>query len=325
MRRALAAMLGLAAVGAAAVALASDRGDDGAAAARFDRWVPLRSAPMARTEVAAARVGGSIYVVGGFVRAANATTAAVERYDIARNRWTRVRDMPVGLNHPAAVAYAGSLYVLGGYTADATLAGETDAFLRYDPARNRWSRMPRMPTRRAALAVGAIGDRIYAAGGAASSGATFKHLEVFDLGTRRWTRGPDMAVPREHVAGAVSEGAFYVLGGRPGNLAVAERYVPRLRRWQRVADLRTPRSGIAAATVGRLVVTFGGETGQGTIRPVEAFDPRTGRWRALPGMRTPRHGLGGASMGRRVYALEGGPQPGFAFSNALEVLDVRGG
>lgn len=75
--------------------------------------------------------------------------------------------------------------------------------------------------------------------------------------------------------------------------------------------------------MGRHVVVFGGETGRGTIRPVEAFDPRTRRWRALPGMRTPRHGLGGVSRGNRVYALEGGPQPGFAFSNALEVLDLR--
>jgi N-acetylneuraminic acid mutarotase len=295
-----------------------------AAEARFDRWTSLRSSGMARTEVAAARVGGAIYVVGGFVRAGNATTAAVERYDIARNRWTRVRDMPVGLNHPAAVSHGGRLYVLGGYTADRTLSGETGAFLRYDPARDRWTRMPPMPTRRAALAGGVIGDRIYAAGGAASDGSVFKRLEVFDLSTRRWSRGPNMAVPREHVAGAVSQGAFYVAGGRPGDLAVAERYVPRLRRWQRLPDLRTPRSGIAAATVGRLVVVFGGETARGTIRPVEAFDPATRRWRALPGMRTPRHGLGGASLGRRVYSLEGGPRPGFAFSSALEALDVRG-
>ena len=35
-------------------------------------------------------------------------------------------------------------------------------------------------------------------------------------------------------------------------------------------------------------------------------------------MRTPRHGLGGVAYRGRVYALEGGPQPGFAFSNALE-------
>jgi hypothetical protein len=39
-------------------------------------------------------------------------------------------------------------------------------------------------------------------------------------------------------------------------------------------------------------------------------------------MLTPRHGLGGASKGRRVFSLEGGPQPGFAFSNVVEFLDL---
>ena len=39
-------------------------------------------------------------------------------------------------------------------------------------------------------------------------------------------------------------------------------------------------------------------------------------------MVTPRHGLGGAARGGRVYALEGGPQPGLAYSRALEYLDL---
>ena len=237
MRRAAGIAALVLAAGAIAVAV-SGAGDGGQA--RVDRWVPLRSAGLARTEVAAARVGTSIYVVGGFVRAGNATSAAVERYDISGNRWARVRSMPLGLNHPAATAYKGDVYVVGGYTADNALAGETAAFLRYDPERNRWSRLPDMPTRRAALAVGVIGDRLYAAGGATSAGTTFKRLEVFDFKTRRWSRGPDMQIPREHVAGAVSGGGFYVLGGRPGNLAVAERYVPARGRWERLPDLGRP-------------------------------------------------------------------------------------
>jgi hypothetical protein len=40
-------------------------------------------------------------------------------------------------------------------------------------------------------------------------------------------------------------------------------------------------------------------------------------------MVTPRHGVGGAAKGRRVYALEGGPEPGLAFSSALEYLDLE--
>jgi hypothetical protein len=70
---------------------------------------------------------------------------------------------------------------------------------------------------------------------------------------------------------------------------------------------------------------FGGEElvpGGTTIEEVELFNPRTRRWRSLPNMRTPRHGLGGVALGNRVFALEGGPQPGLAFSSAIEFLDV---
>ena len=46
-----------------------------------------------------------------------------------------------------------------------------------------------------------------------------------------------MSVAREHLGGAVSGGAFYVLAGRAagaGNFTVAERYVPRGDRWERL-------------------------------------------------------------------------------------------
>jgi Kelch motif len=99
--------------GGTAVVLAAGGGPD---SARADRWTALAPAPLARTEVAAARIGASIYVVGGFERASNATTAAVERYDLRRNGWSRVRPMPLALNHPTAVTHRGDLYVHGGYT-----------------------------------------------------------------------------------------------------------------------------------------------------------------------------------------------------------------
>ena len=86
--------------------------------------------------------------------------------------------------------------------------------------------------------------------------------------------------------------------------------------------MQKPRGGIASVRVGRRVVVFGGEEDT-TIREVEIFDPRTRRWSRLPDMLTPRHGLGGAARGKRIYAIEGGPQPGFHFSNAIEFLDIR--
>jgi serine/threonine-protein kinase PknK len=290
--------------------------------ARLDRWVPLASSTVARGEVGAARAGRFAYVVGGFLPGAHPTTGLVERYDLIADRWRRIRALPTPVNHPAAATYRGDLYVVGGYTANAGLTGETRAFWRYDVAHDAWRRMPSAPTARGALGAAVIGDRLYAAGGAAG-GRALARLEIFDFTTRRWRRGPDMAVAREHIGATASAGALYVVGGRPGDLRVAERYVPGRRRWERLPDMITGRSGIAAVALpdGR-IVAFGGETGGGTIRPVEAYDPARRRWRGLPGMRTPRHGLGGAALGNRVFALEGGVRPGFSSSRLVEALDV---
>jgi hypothetical protein len=329
-RAAIAAAVVLAA--GAGVALAATSGDDPdedpvpAGTAATDRWIALRGATLARTEVAAARIGRFIYVFGGFARgrAGEPTTAALERYDIRRNRWRRVRSAPVGLNHAAAAAYRGRLYVHGGYRSRTGLSNTSARLYRYNPRTNRWRRLRGSPRPRAAHALGVIRGRLYAAGGA-NEGRALDTMDVYSFRRRRWRRGPRMRTrPREHLAGVASRGFLYVIAGRANgvNFTDAERYNPRRGRWEVLPDIRRERGGIAAAAVGRRVVVFGGEESAGTIGEVELYDPRTRRWTMLPRMRTPRHGLGGAARGRRVYAIEGGPQPGFAFSNALEALDL---
>jgi hypothetical protein len=319
-----AAVVAVVAAAATTAALtARDGGEPGAAAT--GRWLPLAPAELERTEVAAARIGRHIYVVGGF-EPSGRTTTAVERYDIRRDRWTRVRSMPFGLNHATAVAHDGRLYVHGGYRA--ALSDPTGGLLRYDPRRDRWRRLADSLVPRAAHAAAVVGDRLYVAGGANDSGS-LRSLEFYDFDRRRWRRGPDFpGPPRNHTTGVASGRFVYVLAGRDrANFTVAERYDTRRRRWEGLPDMRTPRGGIASARLrdGRIVV-FGGENlgpGGTTIAEVEIYDPRRRRWRSLPDLRTPRHGLGGASLGNRIYAIEGGPRPGFAFSNAIEFLDVR--
>jgi N-acetylneuraminic acid mutarotase len=290
-------------------------------------WTMLRPATLERTEVAAARIGGYAYVVGGFERRTGVTTSAVERYDLRRDRWRRLRPMPLGLNHATAVAYRGRLYVHGGYTARRSLSSATSVLLRYTPGRDRWTRLPSSPSPRAAHAAAVIRGRLYAAGGANSRGS-LNSMDVYDFRRRRWRRGPNFLGPaRNHTTGAAAKGYFYVVGGRnESNMVRVDRYNVQTRTWSRAPDLQVARGGIASARVGRQIVVFGGEQlgpGAKTISPVEALDTPGSSWRRLAPMRTPRHGLGGVSFEGRVFAIEGGPQPGFHFSRAIEALSVR--
>jgi N-acetylneuraminic acid mutarotase len=326
----IAAAVGLlAATGTVLAVTTGGRSEESAPPSRgaaTDGWRALAPATLQRTEVAAARIGRHVYVVGGFERQSGLTSDALERYDIRTNRWRRLRSMPTGLNHATAAAHRGKLYVHGGYTARRNLTSATRRLFAYDPRRDRWQRLASSRVPRAAHALAVLGGKLYAAGGKNDRGG-LRSLEVYDFGRRRWSAGPRLKGPaRDHMTGVAAGGFFYALAGRDGgrNFTVAERYSPSRRRWSLLPSMRKARGGIASAAVSRgRVVVFGGEEAQGTIAEVELFDPRSRRWLSLPAMRTPRHGLGGVSLGNRVYAIEGGPQPGFHFSDAIEYLDVR--
>ena len=147
-----------AAIVVCALAACGGRGSEPAPAATT-KWRALAPATLERTEVAAARVGRFVYVMGGFEKSSNATVAVTERYDIRHDRWRRVAAVPVGLNHAATVAYRGNVFVVGGYRGRNSLDDEVATLYRYQPKRNRWTQLPSAPTRRGALAAGVIGHR----------------------------------------------------------------------------------------------------------------------------------------------------------------------
>ncbi len=299
-------------------------------------WTPLTPSPLARTEVSAAAVGRSIYVVGGY-GTGGAPSSQVERYDVDTDSWSLVAPMPRPLNHTAAVAYAGDLYLVGGYTGlpfslgigTGGIADSTDSFLRYDPQSDTWSEQPPAPTKRAATAAAVIGDRLYVAGGA-DSFQPLTDFEIYDFGTGTWSTGPELPLATEHTAGAAAGGDYYVVGGRPAygqpNNEFVQRYDPETGGWQRVADLLRARGGLGAVGVCGGVVAFGGEDPRsgppGVIPETERYRPSADTWESLPEMPTPRHGLGAAAVGDRVYALEGGPITFGAVSNVAEALDL---
>ena len=315
----------IALMGAAAIVLLATGEDaDSVQAASSKRWVAAAPSPLTRSEVGAARIGRFVYVVGGFLSDGQ-TTAQVARYDLDSDEWTTTAPMPVGLNHAAVAAFRGRLYVYGGYTG--VFGGdESDGLYRYDPGAKQWAEL-QSGARRAAATLAVCGKRLYAIGGA-RGGEALRQVQIYDPAADDWSRGPKLHVAREHLASGVVGGRIFVIGGRAGgeNLRVVERLDPEAGGgWDKVKPVHSPRSGFQAARVGPLIVAVGGEQlseGDSTIAPVEAYDTRTGRWRKLAAMLTPRHGLGVVADGRRVFALEGGPQPGFAFSNLNEFLDV---
>ena len=298
-----------------------------AIAAKRPSWQTLSPSPLGRTEVAAGKAGPFIYVAGGFGTGSE-PSAAVERYDPRSEEWDQTPDLPVTLNHAGVFGYKGRPYVFGGFV-DVPLAASGSASARlFRLDGEGWTELAPAPQPRAAFAIGRIGHRVYVAGGAVGTQQSSGRLDVYNLRRDRWRPGPAMAVPREHLAGAVAGKHFYAIGGRDfygsQNYTTVERFNPRTGRWRRVADTLDGHGGFGAVGVGRRVVALGGEApGQsaaGTIPTVEIYGPRHDRWRRLPDLPTPRHGLGVAAAGSRIYAIEGGPITLIAISNVVESL-----
>ena len=227
------------------------------------RWVGLPAAPSSRGEVSAARLGDSVYVVGGF-DAAGHTTAEVQRLNLRSDRWSSIKAMPEALNHMSAVGYRGQLYVVGGYASPGdTSTNAVRGFWRYDPRTARWQAMPAAPIPRAAAGAAVLGHRLYVVGGRNDATAALSSLAIFDFNTGRWSLGPSLAHAREHLAAVAAGGSIWALGGRDLGVSYtyAERYRPGSSTWQSMASMPVARSGFQAVSVGDGIVVVGGEDG----------------------------------------------------------------
>lgn len=290
---------------------------------------------MKRTEVAAATLGGKIYVVGGFEEPSLgnvlnfAITPALEEYDPATDRWTAKAPMPVGLHHVGIGVVGGRLYVIGGYKQSGlSVWGPVATVFSYNPASDAWTERASMSTARGALSVTVHEGKLYAIGGYEGR-ANSAAVEVYDPERNSWASRAPLPTPRDHLGTATAAGKVYAIGGRlkgdyHRNLSVTEVYDPHTDKWSRAPDLPTARSGITAAESGGRIFVFGGEGADGTFHENEAYDPARDVWQAMAPMPTARHGLGSAVVGGRIHVISGGPTPGGSFSNLNEVFIPTG-
>lgn len=294
-------------------------------------WLTLAPAPSKRTEVAAATVGGKIYVAGGFSQPglSNLRTLAVsntvEEYDPAADAWTTRMPLPAPVHHAGAAAVGNRLYIVGGFTASLFSIWQPVASLyEYRPDTDSWTERASLPTPRGALAVVEFQGKLLAIGGYDGTGNS-PAVELYDPATDTWTAKAPLPTPRDHLAAVTVGPRVYAIAGRLNrdygrNLGVTEAYDPAADRWTKLADLPTPRSGITAGVIRGTIYVLGGEAPEGTFHANEAYSPETGRWRSMAPMPTSRHGLGSAVVTDRLYAISGGPTPGGSFSNVNEVF-----
>jgi N-acetylneuraminic acid mutarotase len=112
-----------------------------------DEWTTLPDLPTARNHIAAAAIGGRFYVAGGRFGGGfrSEITAALEMYDPKTNSWTAKRPMSEARSGINGIAAEGCFHTFGGEHPTAGPAGVFPHHEVYDPATDRWHRLPDMP------------------------------------------------------------------------------------------------------------------------------------------------------------------------------------
>jgi N-acetylneuraminic acid mutarotase len=220
----------------------------------------------------------------------------------------------------------GKLYVIGGLTG--AQFTPVDTVFAYDPPTNAWTARAPMPTARGALAVGVIGDKIYAVGG--SPGARERDAAVYDTTTNTWTVLPPLPTPRNHLTASAIGPILYAVGGRSGGIGgitnVLEAFDPATNAWTTRAAMPTARGGMAGVVADGCLYVFGGEGNAaaptGIFPHAEVYNPTTNTWQQLAAMPTPRHGIGAAAIGRRIFIPGGATVQGFGVTAVHEAFET---
>ncbi len=302
-------------------ALSSAAASPSAATSTASTWSRVADGPLELTEVAAAALGGRIWVAGGLVGSGAASDRLLV-YDPATDGWAEGPRLPEPIHHASLVASDGALLLVGGYRG-ASFAEPTTAVWRLEPAADAWIAAPALPAPRAAGAAAAVHGSTRSVVFGGGIGPDGLRGEVFGLDVDGWRQIGELSTAREHLAATADDtGRSFFLGGRTAGLDTNLGTVDVVGSDQvaLLGALPTARGGVAAfwsAATGACLV--GGESPGGTNAEVECVG-LDGAGQALPALGLARHGLGAAVVDGTAYVLFGGREPGLHASSVVEAL-----
>ncbi|MDC0667838.1 Kelch repeat-containing protein [Nannocystis radixulma] len=136
---------------------------------------------------------------------------------------------------------------------------------------------------RAAHAVVATDDAVYALAGTGEHGAPVLAVERFDA--ERWSVDAELPGPGVNApAAVVLDGRVHLIGGFDTTTNIprdqVDIYDPRTRTWTSGTPLPAPRGGHAAVVLAGRIHVLGGGNSQSTLADHDVYEPATGTWSA---------------------------------------------
>lgn len=207
-------------------------------------------------------------------------------YDSQSKAWRPLPKLPERRSSHDSAVVGSTLYVIGGWTLSGGKASAADptwhgTYLTLDLSKEdaTWQSHSQ-PFKRRALAVQAIGTKVYAIGGMSDGDEPVTHVDVLDTVTGQWTQGP--ALPADKLGGfgfsAIAHEGRLFASGAPGELLEL-----RNDQWQSIARLAHPRyfHRLVPGGAGKLIA-LGGESREGKKAPPEVIELPAGTAQATP-------------------------------------------
>ncbi len=210
-----------------------------------------------------------------------------------QGQWLANIPMNPGTSEVGTAVLDGMAYVAG------DLGGSPSAFLRLDPGRGQFERLPDLPSPRDHAILVGHGDSVYLMGGRNPD----KSIHRFLPHRNQWRSVGPFPIGFGHVTGVALGDYIYAI--HQGS--VVRRFEPVAKTWQSLSQFRSIVRDHAASVVFRGELWWlGGRDGDfNNHRSVDIFDPVTRVWRRGPSMNFGRSGFAAAVVRDRIMVAGG--------------------
>ncbi len=199
-----------------------------------------------------------------------------------------------------------------------------------NPGPGEWSRKAPMLEPNSEFTVAHWAGKLYVLGGYPSGRISVKTVQIYDIASDSWTRGPDLPEVNNHGIAAAYDGVIYLFGGQtdPSTAYVDTVYALDTRqganaKWVSKARMPTKRSAGAAVVIGEKIYVVSGRPPRG--QDFAAYDPKTDIWETLPNLPSQRNHIAAENINGRLHVFGGRLGGGFQSDKtaAHEIYDSK--
>ena len=185
-----------------------------------------------------------------------------------------------------------------------------------NPGPGQWSQKAPLIEANSEFTLASSGGKIYVLGGYPAGRVSVKTVQIYDMATDTWTRGPDLPEVNNHGVAAAHDGVIYLFGGQidPNTAYVDTVYALDTKqgaaaKWVEKATMPTKRSAGAAVVYQDKIYVVSGRPPRG--HDFAVYDPKADKWETLPELPTQRNHIAAELIAGKIHVFGGRLGGGF--------------